>query len=133
MRHGKSGRKLGRTSSHRKAMLRNVAVSLLKHERIETTLEKARELRRFVEPLITLARREGNEVARKRLAFSRIRSRASVQKLFDVLAERYRERPGGYLRILKHRRRPGDQATLTLVELMDAPRKDGDAAPAPGS
>ncbi|MCC7411342.1 MAG: 50S ribosomal protein L17 [Gammaproteobacteria bacterium] len=119
MRHRNSGRALSRTSSHRKAMFRNMTVSLFQHEVIKTTLPKAKELRRTAEPLITLAK--ADSVARRRLAFSRLRDRAIVTKLFSELGPRYADRPGGYLRILKCGFRQGDAAPLALVELVDRP------------
>jgi large subunit ribosomal protein L17 len=119
MRHQKSGRRLGRNSSHRKAMYRNMAASLVEHETIRTTLPKAKELRRFVEPLITLAKEDG--VARRRLAFARLRDAGAVGKLFNDLGPRYRARPGGYLRILKMGFRAGDAAPMALVQLVDQP------------
>ncbi|MGE0386767.1 MAG: 50S ribosomal protein L17 [Gammaproteobacteria bacterium] len=119
MRHRKSGRHLGRTGSHRKAMFRNMAASLIHHELIKTTLPKAKELRSTAEPLITLAK--SDSVARRRLAFARLRDRAAVTKLFNVLGPRYASRPGGYLRILKCGFRHGDSAPLALVELVDRP------------
>jgi large subunit ribosomal protein L17 len=122
MRHLKSGRKLNRNSSHRKAMFRNMANSLFEHEIIKTTVPKAKELRRVAEPLITLAKNDS--VANRRLAFDRLRSKAAVGKLFDELGPRYVERPGGYLRILKCGHRPGDQAPMAYVELVDRPRED---------
>ena len=125
MRHRKSGRKLGRNSSHRKAMFRNMAASLLRHETIKTTLPKARELRRVVEPLITLAKEDG--VANRRLAFNRLRDKEVVGKLFSDLGPRFKERPGGYLRILKMGPRPGDAAPMALVMLVDGPAGDADA------
>ncbi|HET6432314.1 50S ribosomal protein L17 [Dyella sp.] len=121
MRHQKSGRKLNRTSSHREAMFRNMAASLVKHELIRTTLPKAKELRRVAEPLITLAKTDG--VANRRLAFSRLRDKQAVGKLFVELGPRFRERPGGYLRILKCGFRPGDNAPMAYVELVDRPRE----------
>jgi len=121
MRHQKSGRKLNRTSSHREAMFKNMASSLFKHELIRTTLPKAKELRRVAEPLITLAKTDG--VANRRLAFSRLRDKQAVGKLFVELGPRYRERPGGYLRILKCGFRPGDHAPMAYVELVDRPAK----------
>lgn len=127
MRHRKIGRKLGRTSSHRKAMYRNMSVSLIRHESIHTTVEKAKELRRVVEPLITLAKRDN--LAGRRLAFNRLRDRDSVTKLFGELGARYRDRPGGYLRILKCGFRAGDKATMAIVELVDRPAADEDAPP----
>ncbi|WP_199100453.1 50S ribosomal protein L17 [Dyella sp. ASV21] len=119
MRHQKSGRKLNRTSSHREAMFKNMAASLIKHELIRTTLPKAKELRRVAEPLITLAKTDG--VANRRLAFARLRDKQAVGKLFVELGPRYRERPGGYLRILKCGFRPGDNAPMAYVELVDRP------------
>jgi large subunit ribosomal protein L17 len=119
MRHRKSGRKLGRNSSHRKAMYRNMAASLVQHETIKTTLPKAKELRRVIEPLITLAKQDG--VARRRLAFSRLRDAAAVGKLFKELGPRFKDRPGGYLRILKIGYRAGDAAPMALVQLLDQP------------
>ena len=119
MRHGHGLRKLNRTSSHRLAMLRNMTVSLLKHEVIKTTLPKAKELRRVAEPLITLGK--DATVANKRLAFSRLRDRDMVVKLFGELGPRYAKRPGGYLRILKYGFRVGDKAPMALVELVDRP------------
>ncbi len=119
MRHRESGRKLNRNSSHRKAMFRNMAVSLMHHELIKTTLPKAKELRRVAEPLITLAKTDS--VARRRLAFSRLRDRKAVTKLFNDLGPRYKERPGGYLRILKCGFRTGDKAPMAIVELVDRP------------
>ncbi len=119
MRHRKSGKKLNRNSSHRIAMFRNMAASLFKHEIINTTLVKAKELRRIAEPLITLAKEDS--VARRRLAFARLRDRDMVTKLFDELAPRYKARPGGYLRVLKNGFRQGDKAPMALVELVDRP------------
>ena len=116
MRHRESGRKLNRNSSHRKAMFRNMAVSLIEHEMIRTTLPKAKELRRFAEPLITMAKIDN--VAKRRLAFSRLRDRSIVTKLFNELGPRYKERPGGYLRILKCGFRTGDKAAMAIVELV---------------
>ncbi len=117
MRHGKSGRKFNRTSSHRDAMFRNMACSLLKHEQITTTLPKAKELRRVVEPLITLGKTAS--LANRRLAFSRLRDREMVGKLFDDLGVRFKARPGGYLRILKTGFRPGDAAPTALVQMVE--------------
>lgn len=125
MRHRQSNRKLNRTTSHRLAMFRNMSVSLLKHEIIKTTLPKAKELRRFVEPLITLGKEPS--LANQRLAFDRLRDRETVVKLFGELGPRYKTRPGGYLRILKYGFRNGDNAPMALVELVDRP--DTDAAP----
>lgn len=119
MRHRKSGRQLSRNSSHRKAMFRNMASSLFHHEVIRTTVPKAKELRRVAEPLITLAK--DDNVARRRLAFTRLRDRAAVTKLFSELGPRYKARPGGYLRILKCGFRPGDKAPMAIVELVDRP------------
>ena len=125
MRHQKSGRKLGRNSAHRKAMYRNMAASLLKHETIKTTLPKAKELRRVVEPLITLARNSDgtstDSVRRRRLAFSRLRDEVAVGKLFTELGPRFKERNGGYLRILKIGFRAGDAAPMAVVQLLDQP------------
>ncbi len=121
MRHNKSGRKLNRNSPHRKAMFRNMAVSLVQHETIKTTLPKAKELRRVVEPLITLAKEDN--VAKRRLAFDRLRDKAAVGKLFSELGPRFRERPGGYLRILKTGFRPGDAAPMAIVQLLDQPEE----------
>lgn len=119
MRHRKSGRHLNRTSAHRKAMFKNMAVSLFEHELIKTTLPKAKELRRFAEPLITLAKTDS--VANRRLAFSRTRSNEAVGKLFNELGPRYAARPGGYVRILKCGYRAGDKAPMAYVELVDRP------------
>jgi large subunit ribosomal protein L17 len=124
MRHRNIGRQLSRNSSHRRAMLRNMATSLLKHETIRTTLPKAKELRRVVEPLITMARTDN--VAQRRRAFDRLRDREVVGKLFDELGPRYRERPGGYLRILKMGNRAGDAAPMALVQLVDQPEPTSD-------
>lgn len=118
MRHQKSGRHLNRTSSHRTAMMRNMAASLFRHEQIKTTVPKAKELRRFAEPLITLAKEPS--VANRRLAFNRLRDREMVQKLFDKLGVRYKERPGGYMRILKCGYRTGDAAPMAYVQLVDS-------------
>ncbi len=122
MRHQKSGRKLNRTSSHRQAMFRNMTASLIQHEQIRTTLPKAKELRRVAEPLITLAKTA--TLANRRLAFARLRDRAAVTKLFNDLGERFKSRPGGYLRILKCGVRTGDKATMAIVQLVD--RKSDD-------
>ena len=127
MRHGNSGKKLNRNSSHRKAMFANMMVSLFQHERIVTTLPKAKELRRFAEPMITLAKEA--TVARRRLAFARLRDRAAVVKLFDELGPHYRTRPGGYLRIVKNGFRAGDNAPMAIVELVDREgRAQGESA-----
>ena len=120
MRHRKSGRQLNRNSSHRQAMYRNMASSLIEHEVIKTTLPKAKELRRVAEPLITLAKEDS--VANRRLAFSRTRSKAAVGKLFAELGPRYQERAGGYTRILKCGFRAGDAAPMAYIELVDRPR-----------
>ncbi len=120
MRHLKSGRKFNRTSSHREAMFKNMASSLFVHGLIKTTLPKAKELRRVAEPLITLAKIDG--VANRRLAFARLRDKAAVGVLFTELGPRYRERPGGYLRILKCGFRVGDAAPMAYVELVDRPQ-----------
>lgn len=117
MRHCKSGKHLNRTSSHRKAMFRNMIASLIQEEVIRTTLPKAKELRRFAEPLITLAKEDN--VARRRLAFDRIRDKAAVGKLFSQVGPRFKTRPGGYLRILKCGHRAGDNAPLAIVELVE--------------
>lgn len=119
MRHRNSGRQLNRNSSHRKAMFRNMATSLFRHELIKTTLPKAKELRRVAEPLITLAK--ADSVANRRLAFNRLRDRDMVTKLFRELGPRYSARPGGYLRILKCGFRAGDTAQMAYVELVDRP------------
>jgi large subunit ribosomal protein L17 len=121
MRHRKSGRKLNRNSSHRKAMFANMANSLIQHEVIRTTLPKAKELRRVAEPLITLAKEDS--VHKRRVAFSRLRDKESVGKLFNELGPRYKARPGGYLRILKCGFRAGDNAPMALVELVDRPEE----------
>ncbi len=119
MRHRKSGRHFNRTSAHRQAMFKNMAVSLFEHEIIKTTLPKAKELRRVAEPLITLAKVDS--VANRRLAFARTRSKEAVGKLFTDLGPRYQERPGGYIRILKCGFRAGDKAPMAYVELVDRP------------
>src|SRR5262245_19884769 len=119
MRHGHGLRKLNRTSSHRLAMFRNMANSLIKHETIKTTLPKAKELRRVVEPLITLGK--APSLANRRLAFNRLRGRDMVVKVFDELGPTYAKRNGGYLRILKYGFRKGDNAPMALVELLDQP------------
>jgi len=125
MRHGNGLRKLNRTSSHRLAMLRNMSNSLLQHEVIKTTLPKAKELRRVVEPLITLGKKDN--LANRRLAFDRLRDREMVTKLFTELGPRYAARPGGYLRILKFGFRVGDNAPMALVELVDRPDTSAEA------
>ncbi|MBE9396964.1 50S ribosomal protein L17 [Pontibacterium sp. N1Y112] len=119
MRHRKTGRKFSRTSAHRKAMFKNMAVSLFEHELIRTTLPKAKELRRYAEPLITLAKND--TVANRRLAFARTNNKVAVGKLFNDLGPRYAQRPGGYIRILKCGFRPGDNAPMAYVELVDRP------------
>jgi len=119
MRHQKAGRTLGRKSSHRKAMYRNMSASLIEHETIKTTVPKAKELRRVIEPLITLAKEDS--VANRRLAFSRVRDKAAVGKLFTELGPRFKERPGGYLRIVKAGFRRGDSAPMAFVQLLDQP------------
>jgi large subunit ribosomal protein L17 len=131
MRHRQGLRKLNRTSEHRQAMLRNMCVSLLQHEAIKTTVPKAKELRRVVEPLITLAK--VSSVANRRLAFARLRDRDVVTKLFNELGPRYDKRPGGYTRILKMGFRVGDNAPMAFVELVDRPEPtaapEGEAKP----
>jgi large subunit ribosomal protein L17 len=127
MRHGHGLRKLNRTSSHRLAMLRNMTVSLLRHEEIRTTLPKAKELRRVVEPMITLGKKPS--LANRRLAFDRLRDRGIVEKLFDDLGPRYAKRNGGYLRILKAGFRNGDNAPMALVTLMDRPEGEPEQKP----
>lgn len=119
MRHRQSGRQLNRNRSHRKAMMSNMATSLFSHEIIRTTLPKAKELRRYAEPLITLAKEDN--VARRRQAFAKLRDHVSVGKLFSDLGPRYKERPGGYTRILKCGFRLGDNAPMAIVELVDRP------------
>jgi large subunit ribosomal protein L17 len=131
MRHGHGLRKLNRTSTHRLAMLRNMTNSLLRHEMIKTTLPKAKELRRVVEPMITLGKR--SSVANRRLAFNRLRDREIVTKLFDELGPRYAKRNGGYLRILKAGFRLGDNATMALVELMDRPEPAAEGGEKPAA
>ena len=117
MRHHKSGRKLNRTSSHREAMFRNMASALFRHEEIRTTLPKAKELRRVAEPLITMAK--SPSLARRRLAFARLRDATAVSKLFNELGPRFHDRPGGYTRILKCGYRSGDNAPMALIQLVD--------------
>ncbi len=128
MRHRKSGRQLNRNSSHRKAMFRNMTCSLLRHELIKTTLPKAKELRKVAEPIITLSKNDS--VAKRRLAFDRLRDDEVVGKLFTEIGPRYKERPGGYLRILKCGYRPGDKAPMAYVELVDRPDVDMEAVEA---
>ena len=125
MRHRKSGRPLSRNSTHRKAMFQNMTVSLLQHEVIKTTLPKAKELRRVAEPLITMAKNDS--VHKRRLAFARLRDRDTVTKLFNELGPRYKDRPGGYLRILKTGFRAGDNAPMAWVELVDRPESVAEA------
>jgi large subunit ribosomal protein L17 len=125
MRHRKGGRHLNRKRSHLQAMFKNMSSSLVRHELIRTTVPKAKELRRVVEPLITLAKIDN--VANRRLAFSRLRDRDTVTKLFNELGPRYSQRPGGYLRILKCGVRPGDRAPMAYVELVDRPAVEDDA------
>jgi len=119
MRHRHAGRQFSRTSSHRKAMFKNMVVSLMRHEIIKTTLAKAKELRGYAEPIITLAKKDS--VANRRLAFARTRDRDIVTKLFEELGPRYNDRPGGYLRVLKCGFRSGDKAPMAIVELVDRP------------
>jgi large subunit ribosomal protein L17 len=122
MRHHLSGRQLSRNSPHRHALMRNMSVSLLKHETIRTTLPKAKELRRVVEPLITLAKKDGD--ANRRIAFARLRDREVVEKLFTDLGPRFRARQGGYTRILRMLPRPGDSAPMALMQLVDRPEPE---------
>ena len=122
MRHRHSGRQLNRNSSHRKAMFRNMTISLVEHELIKTTLPKAKELRSYAEPLITLAKKDS--VANRRLAFDRTPDKATVGKLFNDQGPRYQERPGGYIRILKCGYRAGDKAPMAYVELVDRPQPE---------
>lgn len=125
MRHRNSGRKFGRTSSHRKAMFANMCCSLIEHELIRTTLPKAKDLRGYIEPLITVSKQDS--VANRRHTFDRLRSKSAVGKLFTTLGPRYVERPGGYVRILKCGFRPGDNAPMAIVELVDRPVADAEA------
>ena len=130
MRHQLSGRQLSRNAPHRRAMLRNMAASLLTHETIRTTVPKAKELRRVVEPLITMAKADSQ--ANRRLAFAQLRDDGIVEKLFEILGPRYKARPGGYTRILRMEERPGDSAPMALMQLVDQPAKtDGAADEAP--
>ena len=122
MRHRKSGRQLNKNSSHRKALFRNMGSSLFRYELIKTTLAKAKELRGFAEPLITLSK--DDSVAKRRIAFARLRDKDAVTKLFNELGPRYKDRPGGYLRILKCGHRPGDSAPMAYVELVARPSND---------
>jgi large subunit ribosomal protein L17 len=124
MRHRKSGRQLNRNSSHRKAMFRNMTCSLLRHELIKTTLPKAKELRRVAEPIITIGKVDS--VAKRRLAFDRLRDKEMVGKLFSEIGPRYKERPGGYVRIMKCGYRQGDKAPMAYVELVDRPEVEMD-------
>ncbi|OOZ36648.1 50S ribosomal protein L17 [Solemya velesiana gill symbiont] len=124
MRHRKSGRQLNRNSVHRKAMFRNMTCSLLRHELIKTTLPKAKELRTVAEPLITMGKTDN--VAKRRLAFDRLRDKEAVGKLFSEIGPRYQDRPGGYIRILKCGYRPGDKAPMVYVELVDRPEPEVD-------
>jgi large subunit ribosomal protein L17 len=128
MRHRKSGRQLNRNSSHRQAMFRNMAGSLVKHEIIKTTLPKAKELRRVIEPLITMAK--SDSVANRRLAFARTRDAEVVGKLFSELGQRYSERPGGYTRIIKCGYRAGDKAPMAYIELVDRPEVEAEVVEA---
>ena len=128
MRHQLSGRQLSRNASHRRALMRNMSVSLLRHERIRTTLPKAKELRRVVEPLITLAKNDGD--ANRRRAFARLRDVQIVEKLFAEIGPRFRTRPGGYTRILRMLPRPGDAAPMALMQLVEAPPAPADEEPA---
>ncbi len=125
MRHRKSGRKLNRTSAHRKAMFRNMSASLIEHEMIKTTVAKAKELRTVAEPLITLAKQDS--VHNRRVAFSRLRDKAAVGKLFSEIGPRYQDRPGGYIRIMKCGFRAGDNAPMAYVELVDRPQVEAEA------
>src|SRR5262252_4507168 len=129
MRHHLSGRQLSRNAPHRQAMLRNMSVSLLRHETIRTTLPKAKELRRVVEPLITLAKTDGD--ANRRVAYSRLRDSEVVEKLFAELGPRFRTRPGGYTRILRMLPRPGDAAPMALMQLVEGPAPAAAEEPAP--
>ncbi len=131
MRHNNALRKLNRSSSHRKAMFRNMTNSLLRHELITTTLPKAKELRRYVEPVITLGKE--SSVSNRRLAFSRLRDREIVTKLFSELGPRYLTRPGGYVRILKYGFRKGDNAPMALVQLVDRPNSDDNSITEPSA
>lgn len=146
MRHKVKGRKLGRTAAHRRALLRNLAISLIREERVRTTLPKAKELRPFAEKLITLARRDGNKVHARRLAAMEVHDPSAVKKLFDTLGPRFIARSGGYTRILKLGHRPGDNAEMAVIELLgsewkpkaakektektEAPKKEGEGKPA---
>jgi large subunit ribosomal protein L17 len=125
MRHRKTGRRLGRTSAHRTAMFRNMSASLIEHEAIRTTLPKAKELRGVIEPLITMAKK-GDDATRRRLVFDRIRDPEAVKKLFETVAPRYKDRPGGYVRIIKCGYRTGDRAPMAFVELIGRPPREYD-------
>lgn len=127
MRHRKTGRKLNRNSAHRKADFRNMSISLIEHELIQTTVAKAKELRRHFEPLVTLTKK-GDSVATRRRAFDILRNKQAVGKLFNELADRYKDRPGGYIRIIKNGFRPGDCAPIAVVELVDRPDAEAAAA-----
>ncbi len=131
MRHHLTGRKLSRNSAHRHALMRNMSVSLLRHETIRTTLPKAKELRRVVEPLITLGKTDGD--ANRRLAFARLRDAAVVEKLFTDLGPRFKKRPGGYTRILRMNPRPGDAAPMALMQLVDRPASSQASASEPAA
>ncbi len=124
MRHRNTGRKFNRTSSHRKAMFSNMCSSLIEHELIKTTLPKAKELRRYIEPLITVSKKY--TVAGRRYVFDTLRSKSAVGKLFTTLGPRYTERPGGYVRVLKCGYRAGDNAPMAIIELVDRPTADAD-------
>ncbi len=126
MRHRNTGRALSRTTAHREAMMSNMTSSLLRHEMIKTTVQKAKELRRVAEPLITMAKEDS--LAKRRLAFARLRDREAVTKLFGEIGPRYKARPGGYLRILKCGFREGDNAAMAIVELVDRPEQADEAA-----
>lgn len=126
MRHRNTGRKLSRTSSHRKAMFSNMCSSLIEYELIKTTLPKAKELRRYIEPLITVSK--SDSVASRRYVFDRLRSKSAVGKLFTVLGPRYNERPGGYVRVLKCGYRAGDNAPMAIIELVDRPVAEENSA-----
>jgi len=126
MRHRNSGRSFSRTSSHRKAMFSNMCTSLIEHELIKTTLAKAKELRRYVEPLITVGK--SDSVASRRYVFDTLRSKSAVGKLFTTLGPRYIERPGGYVRVLKCGYRAGDNAPMAIVELVDRPEANHEAS-----
>lgn len=126
MRHRNSGRQLSRTSSHRKAMFSNLCCSLIEHELIKTTLPKAKELRRYIEPLITVSK--SDSVASRRHVFDKLRSKSAVGKLFSTLGPRYTERPGGYVRVLKCGYRAGDNAPMAIIELVDRPAQQEESA-----